>query len=108
MAAAAPPLGGAGVPPAPAALVAPAIPHNFQRCVVVGADATLDYWACPANAKLVKALPGLGWIDASSVLPGFQAAPGSSISAAVCMGCHFDWSAPAFQPALQMSELVFS
>ena len=53
----------------PAAAVAPAIPHNFQKVVVAGADASLDYWACPAGAAIVKGLPDLGWIDASSVAP---------------------------------------
>ena len=90
----------------PAALPPPANPHNFQRVVLVGADATLDYWACPAAAKMVGALPLLGWRDASSVLPGQMAAPGLSITAAVCAGAHFDWNAPAFQPTLLTSELL--
>ena len=72
----------------------------------MGADPTLDYWACLAAAKIVQALPGLGWKDASAVLPGQMAAPGLIITAAVCPGAHFDWTAPAFQPVLLLSELL--
>ena len=44
------------------AFPAPAVPHNFARLLVPGADNTLDYVATPSNAKLVKALPDLGWV----------------------------------------------
>lgn len=99
------PGGGANPPPA-AAVAAPATPHVFQHVVVPGTDGSLDYWACPANAKLVSSLPGLGWVDSSAIVPGTRAAPSLCITAALCPGCHFDWSAPAFAPALLMPELL--
>ena len=101
------PLGGGAIIPAPpAAAPAPGIPHNFQEVVIAGADATLGYWACPAGAAIVRALPDLGWIDASSVLPGHRAAPSLSITAACCPGSHFAWASPVFSPVLAMSELL--
>ena len=81
-----PPGGGANIPAPPAAAAAPGIPHNFQEVVIAGADATLSYWACPAGAAIVRALPELGWIDASSILPGHRAAPSLYITAAAPHG----------------------
>ena len=105
-----PPVGEAPVPATPAAMADPAIPHNFQRCQIVSADNTLDYyyeyWACPLNAKPASAPPVLGWVDAPLPLSVHHAAPGSSISAAVMLAAQFYWDAPAFRPTLQMSELV--
>ena len=55
--------GGARIVPAVLApLVAPAIPHKFSRCIIAGADPTRDYVS--TAGKLVRALPGLPWVDA--------------------------------------------
>ena len=96
--------------PAPPAVIVPAsvTPHNFQRVTIMGTDAAFDYWACPATSKLVRALPGLGWVDASSILPGCKAAPGSLITAVAIPGVSFDKTAPGFAAIASLSELVAS
>ena len=95
-------------PPPPAAQPPAATPHSFTRCRVVGTDPTLDFLACPSSASIVRSLPDLGWVDASSIMPGHRAAPLLAISAALIPPAFFDWDAPAFSPVLQMAELVSS
>ena len=91
---------------APVVLAPPTIPHNFTFCRVVGADNTLDYVRTDQNSKLVTALPGLGWIDASSVVQGTKAAPFRAVAAAAAAAAHADWGAAAIQPMLVMTELL--
>jgi hypothetical protein len=85
---------------------APSVPHNFQRCVIPGRDATLDYLTCATAAKLVSAVPSLGWVDASSVGIGMMAAPAQAIASAVAAGVSADWDAAALAADLAQSELL--
>ena len=98
--------GAAGLPAAAAALAAPATPHNFTRVVVAGADATLDYWATPANSKLVFAFPGLGWVDSSTAVVGTRAAPALVISAITCPAATGTWGDAVSAPVEAMSDLT--
>ena len=66
------------------ALPAPATPHILTRVVLPGSDPTLDYVAPPAGAAVVKGLPRLGWIDASSAIAGAQAVPFLSLAGWAC------------------------
>ena len=106
MAGAAPAGGGANAPPA--ALVAPAVAHNFTRCNIPGADNTLDYIYAASGAKLVTAFPKLGWIDASSVAPGCKAAPALAVQGVTCCAAYGDWDSAALQPLMALSELTSS
>ena len=92
------------MPPAPP-LAAPAIPHSFSRCRIVGADNTLDYVCIPVGCKMIAALPALGWIDASSVRPGHRAAPILNCAFGACAAATADWDTPPMQALLQLPEL---
>jgi len=76
---------------------------------VVGADNTLDYLRVPAACAIVRALPNpkLGWVDASSVAAGEQAAPALAIQAAVGFPLFArDWDSAVVQPQMALSELL--
>ena len=62
------------------ALPAPAIPHILTRVIPPGGDPELDYVAPPVGAAVIKGLPRLGWLDASSVIAGAQAVPFLSLA----------------------------
>ena len=96
--------GGAGAPPP--ALAPPAIAHGFTRCVLVGQDATLDYVYVNGGAKIVSALPLLGWVDASAISPGASAAPLLAIAAMVAAAAHAEWTAAPMVALLNLSELL--
>ena len=98
--------GGAAGFPAAAALAAPATPHNFTRVVVAGTDSTLDYWATPANAKVVFAFPSLGWVDSSTAMVGTRAAPALVISAITCPAATGTWGDAIAAPVEAMSDLT--
>ena len=100
--AAAPPAGGPA-PPAPP-LAAPAIPHSFSRCRIVGADNTLDYVCIPSGCKMFNALPTLEWIDASSIRPGHQAAPILNCAFGACAAATADWDTQQMQALLIMAD----
>ena len=101
------PGGGPAPPPAPP-LPAPATPHSFTRCRIGGTDDTLDYVRVPAACKIVKALPDLGWVDASSASPGHMAAPILKIAFGACTAATADWATPpaAIKALLMLSELL--
>ena len=101
------PGGGPAPPPAPP-LPAPATPHSFTRCRIGGTDDTLDYVRVPAACKIVKALPDLGWVDASSASPGHMAAPILKIAFGACTAATADWATPpaAIKALLTLSELL--
>ena len=99
------PAGGA-VPVPPPALVAPAVAHGFARCIIPGADNTLDYLSTPGGAKMVSAFPDLGWINVPAA-PGFKAAPALSIQGVTCCAAFSsDWTGPVLAPQLRLSELT--
>ena len=100
-------LGGVGGGPAPA-FPAPAVPHNFTRLLVIGADNTMDYVATPSDAKAVKALPGLGWIIVPGApgAPQRMAAPFLSLMGTMCQAASADWDDGLLAPMLGLSELL--
>ena len=94
-------------PPAPLALAAPLVPHNFRRVTVAGADDTLDYVSTPANAAIVKAFPQLGWIDSSASIPNSRAAPALLLQGILTPAVSAaDWDLGWVQAMLDTSELL--
>ena len=68
----------------------------------------MDYVATPANAKLVRALPGIGWVTIAGA-PGaapMMAAPFMTVMGMVCAAASADWDDVLIAPFLGMSELL--
>ena len=65
----------------------------------------MDYVCIPSGCKMITALPGLGWLDASSVRRGHRAAPILNCAYGACAAATGDWDTAPIQALLNLSEL---